>query len=438
MAESAHVIVIGAGLAGLTATRELQRAGLKVLLLEARDRVGGRVSSQVAGGLTLDLGAQFLSDAQPHVSQLVDEFRLTRVAPYRGGRRVTERRAVTAQLDRAQFDVRLIGHVLAFKLGASTRSESAAAMVERMTWGRTTRSALIRQIEAELCMPLNKVSASELVMQVASMRGGLVSSEQWFLADGAQAIADGLATECEAAIRLAQPVSAISLSPDGVEVETSAGRFLGTRAIIAVPPQIYGAIGVLPHLPDGRQNVLAGWQSGCVVKTILVYEKPWWRDRGFSGISDGAVGPFDATVDASPTNGSHGVLVLFAGAGRAEEMLEHGSAEDRVMLAKHWASRLFGDNASKIIVGKSIDWVNDPFSRGGYASRRGITSGADAPGLFTPIRNLHFAGSETADHWRSFMDGAIQSGVRAAREAIESLAGLVSSTARADTPDHAI
>jgi monoamine oxidase len=154
-----------------------------------------------------------------------------------------------------------------------------------------------------------------------------------------------------------------------------------------------------------------------VVKTILVFQDPWWRRSGLSGTIVNPGGMFGAAVDASPEDGS-GILIVFSSASGAQALGRLPDEKARVAAAMRWLSHSHGPGIPDPRAARSIDWSADPFSLGGYSSRRGIGGWLTAPDLFTPHGRLHFAGTETANRWRSFMDGAVQSGLRAADEII--------------------
>jgi monoamine oxidase len=179
---------------------------------------------------------------------------------------------------------------------------------------------------------------------------------------------------------------------------------------------------LLPLLPEERRRVIAGYKHGNVIKTILVFESPWWRDLGASGrvLSAGSV--FNATVDSSPADGSVGILVLFATAASAIRLGCMAAEGDRIAKAVDWLKTLRDCGVPEPIAARSIDWNADSYSLGGYASRRGMGGWRLVPDLFAPVHRVHFAGTETAAEWRSFMEGALQSAERAADEVLAELA----------------
>ncbi len=432
------VLVVGAGLAGLSAARALKRAGASVRVLESRDRIGGRVHSQgLDVGVTLDLGAQFIGDAHAHVLHLVGEAGLRRAAVHRSGDGLHARPGQPAQ--RAPADAWPLGwrdrlDVLqaAWRLDRAMRrlDGAAAPALDRLTAGAFLRRQTLFEpaaallggyIEGELCVPLDDISAREVLDQGRAVGGlaGERASAGWFLPDGAAGLADWLAGGLADALTLNARVTAVVPGQDHVTVAVGQESLRARHAIIAIPPQLYGAAGLLPHLPGTWREALADWRPGAVIKTLLVFERPWWRSRGLSGAVIAPAEVFSAAVDASPADDGPGVLVVFS-TGRGARTL--GATADeavRINAAMAWVQRRFGGETPPLVTGRSIDWSADAHSLGGYASRRGPGGWTAAPDLFRPVHRLHFAGTETAGAWRSFMEGAIRSGLRAAREVLE-------------------
>lgn len=429
------VIIIGAGLAGLTAARALKQSGARVLVLESRDRIGGRVQSQrLENGVTLDLGAQIIGDDHIEVRKLVDAAGLRRADIHKSGDVLhttagdAVRRAPPGasplgwldSLDALQASWRLDQATRRLGRGQVSVLDhiAADAFVRSRTFFDPAAAMLSGFIGGELCVPLAEVSAYEALDQGRAVGGlaGESRSAGWFLPDGASSLTEYLARELAGDVLLNAPAASIRQDHSGVSVSGRDKIIRARRAIIAVPPQLYRTIGFNPQLPDAWRQVFADWRPGAVVKTILVFDRPWWRSRGLSGavIAPGEV--FSAAVDTSPAPEGPGVLVVFSTASGARTLSETADECARIGQAMAWIRRRFGGEVPPPVTARSIDWSSDPHSLGGYASRRGPGGWDKAPDLFSPQGRLHFAGTETADSWRAFMEGAILSGLRAAGE----------------------
>jgi monoamine oxidase len=225
---------------------------------------------------------------------------------------------------------------------------------------------------------------------------------------------DHLAGEVGGALVLNAAVSRVGQDTGAVTVTAGTGTYRAGCAVVAVAPQLYGRIGLLEGLPPAWRDALSGWRRGSVVKTILVFREPWWRRAGLSGAVSGPGGMFGAALDASRGDGA-GILVLFSTGRGAEALGRVPDEAGRIAAALRWLAQVHGRAVAEPVAARAVDWSADPFSLGGYASRRGIGGWSAAPDLFAPLGRLHFAGTETATRWRSFMEGAVRSGVRAAQ-----------------------
>jgi monoamine oxidase len=429
------VIVIGAGLAGLSTAHLLKRQGARVLVLEARRRLGGRVHTQTLdSGLAIDLGPQFIGDVQKRISALVDECGLTRVRPHDSGHHLYFARngseplrfsgdelplSLMERLDALLADQRLERRLASFRTGmARWDSMPASSLIDQIAFTKATASFLHGYIEGEVCVPLDEISAYELLDQLASAGGAAEGSEQWFLAEGTQPLAQHLGARLGASVVLDAPVQRIDRLPDRITVETPRGSYSARQLVVATPPQLYERMGLLPLLPPQHARVIKGYRPGNVVKTLLVFERPWWRASGASGRVQSPLGPFNWAVDASPQDGRAGVLVLFATAHNGRLLGKAASEAARIDRAMAWLRTTGLGQVPPLLAARSIDWNADAWALGGYASSRGPGGWVEAPDLYASRGPIHFAGTETATEWRSFMEGALESAERTARAVI--------------------
>jgi monoamine oxidase len=433
------VVVIGAGLAGLSAARALRKSGASVRLLEARSRLGGRVHT-VSGleGLSLELGAQFISDGQLRMSSLVDEVGLTRVKPFDSGLSLyfadQSNSAKRLKSDRLPLNTlekldALLAQTRLNKLSKPNRSGledlkqvSALQLLNDVAISPKTSKVLAQLMEPEICYPLAQTSAFDVLMQIQSM-GGLANgsdADGWFLKEGLGEILEHLSQDIKSDIYFNEQVLKIQRTSHEFEVESTSGIFRTKQVVVAVPPQLYKSLGLYELLPKEIVSELDLIRPGNVVKTILVFDEPWWRDIGLTGRSSSAAGLFNATLDTSPEDGSVGVLTMFSSSTSGVLLSEYKSEQERVGLALEWLKKFEIGNVPQPILSKSTDWNSDPLSLGGYSSVRTLGSMLNTGELYKSRDGLHFAGTETAMQWRTFMEGALESAERVVRSVKES------------------
>ncbi|HEX8050679.1 MAG TPA: FAD-dependent oxidoreductase, partial [Solirubrobacterales bacterium] len=227
-------------------------------------------------------------------------------------------------------------------------------------------------------------------------------------------------------LRLSAPVRRIEHGGDGVFLHADDGSggsatVRARRAIVAVPPTLAGRIVFGPPLPALRDQLTQRMPQGTVIKTMAIYEEPFWREDGFSGQAATDVGPARVVFDNSPPGGSPGVLLGFLEGRLAREWGGRPAQERRqAILAGH--ARLFGERAARPERFVERVWADEEWTRGCYGCLM-TTGGWSEFGraLRAPIGRLHWAGAETATVWNGYMDGAVQSGERACKEVVRAL-----------------
>ena len=450
MHEALDAIVIGAGLAGLTAARRLQAAGKRVLVLEARDRVGGRTYSVDLAGDTIDLGGQWIGPGQDHVRALASELGVRSFPQYFHGKKILElggeRRTYKGLLPslpvRALIDLgvaiqRLEWMARSIPLAAPATARKAASWDDMTVAQWLERHVKTPEARKVLELATHAIFAAETrslsllyflfytrsgrsFTRLAQIPGG---AQQERFVGGAQQLSEGLRDRIGAQhVLLDSPVTALSHGPDQVVVRTPRGDYTAHSAVLAVPPALAEGIHFAPALPPERAALHREMPMGSVVKCIVAYERAFWREAGHSGevVSDRE--PIGAVFDDSSHDGGHPALLCFVLGDAARRFGALPEPMRRAAIIGHLV-RLFGDAAASPRAYVDKDWVADPWSSGCYV-------GLMAPGLLTrageglrrPVGRLHFAGTETAVRWCGYLDGAIESGERAASEVLARLA----------------
>lgn len=455
----ADVVVVGAGLAGLVAARRIARAGRSVVVLEAQSRVGGRVVNQPIGARHVtDGGAAFVGPTQDRVLALARElgcrtrkthdtgdnvfFREGRLQRYRtGGPLGPIPPDPTGVADAAGALARLNAMAARLPVAAPWQAPEAAAWDAQTvaTWMEATLSTpggrFLLDVALEPVLGASPVDPSLLYLlwyvacagnastpgtieRLVNTTGGAQESH---VVGGAARIPQRLARRLGRRVVLDAPVRRIVQEGRSVRVHTPSFSVTAKRAIVAVPPLVAQAIRYDPQLPPGRAQLLRRMPMGVLYKVSAIYDRPFWRDDGLTGQAVSDTGPGRTTFDTSPPDGSAGVLLAFVGADDARAWQGRPSARlFQAVLASF--ARCFGDRALRPRGQAIMAWPLDPWALGGptaYTPPGALTQ--YGPALTRPAGRVHWAGSETAAHWRGYMDGAVRSGERAAQEVLDRL-----------------
>jgi monoamine oxidase len=441
--ESADVVVVGAGFAGLTAARELERRGLKVVVLEARDRVGGRVQTDEVAGVPLDLGGQWVGPTQERAYALLEELG-HRTYPthtkgynllclgdrrhrYRGTIPLVPRPLALASLGYALFALNRMARRVPLEAPWQTPGAAALDSITLADWiRRRVRPPAARAIleaglatvysvdadEISLLHALFYIRSAGSVELLIDTEGG---AQQDRVAGGMQPVAESLAATIRD-VRLGAPVLALEQDEGGVTAIGDDLEVRARRAVVALPPALAGRLRYRPLLPADRDQLTQRVFGGSAMKCLAVYPEPFWRHRGLSGLAVLDRGAIRVVFDASPAEGRPGVLLGFV-EGAAARALAARDSEERRAEAIDAFERLFGPEARAPIEVVDKLWAADEWARGGYA-------GMFPPGVWThlgaalrrPVDRLHWAGTETATRWNGYIEGAIRSGERVAAE----------------------
>lgn len=442
------VAVVGAGLAGLVAARRLRDADLSVRLLEARDRVGGRLlNAPIGDGAVVEVGGQWVGPTQDRVLALLDELGIGKFPTYDEGESVLElggktRRyagtiprvgpLVLADIAIARFRLqRLAKRVDPERPWAAPGELDEATLADWLARGmRTTAAREMLRVAGRTIWGAEPEELSLLhALFYLRSAGGLDvlldvddGAQQWRIEGGSQRVAEAIAEDLGGILRLGAVVEGIAIGDGGVEIAVRDGDVVrAKRAIVSVPAPLRGRILVEPALPEVSKRVAKEVRFGRLIKCAAVYERPFWRDAGLSGEALSDIGPTTLTFDNSPPDGKPGVLLGFVGGADAEPhaRLDEAGRRDRVLAC---FARLFGEGALEPRRYVEQDWGAEEWSGGGptFVLAPGAWSAA-GPGLREPVGPIHWAGTETASRWAGFMDGAVRSGERAAAEILAAI-----------------
>ncbi|KAI1908123.1 hypothetical protein LOZ39_003123 [Ophidiomyces ophidiicola] len=446
-------IVVGAGLSGLQAAYDIQLAGLSCLVLEARDRVGGKTWTRTTkNGKLVDVGAAWINDTnQSKIYDLAKRFNLDLIQQNTNGYCVVQgengERSTFQYGNNPQFSPEEVANLVGIRelvedLSHATSEEQRKydditfeQWVKEHGGGKKTLSTAAIWTRAMLGCEPSRVTAM-YVFDYYKRSGGLLrarsdskdGAQYLRIRQGTQEISRRLAASLKPnSVLLGSPVVNITQEDDADNiVQTKSGMIYHCKkVIISIPTPLYSKINFLPALPTSKTSLTDKTELGFYAKSILVYREPWWRQSSFCGLSQSFVGPASITRDTSDdTNGQYSLTCFLVGdLGKAWSKLAVKARREAILSQ---ALALFGKNHTKDIYDVvdivEQDWALEEWSQGAPCPVTG-------PGILSvfgdqvvrPFGNIHFVGTETAEIWKGYMDGAVRSGERGAKEIIESI-----------------
>ncbi len=445
-----EVCVVGGGFAGLAAARKLVSAGRDVVVLEARDRVGGRVwNREMSDGTIVSAGGTWLGQRQDRMFAICNELDVTTYPQFEDG-------DVVLDVDGSQY--RYSGlipkfglhHVAALGLGLwrldrmvkrvpleTPWATPGAAKLDSTTlsdWvtnplnvpSKRAQALLLAGMSTFFCCDPSEVSL--LGSMVLAAGGGsfqyyadTTKAETHLIDGGPPGVADRLAGALGDRVWLARPVRKIRQTDDRVEITADGATLTARRAIVATPPVVASKIEFDPPLPPAHAHLLRRYVPGAIIKTITSYEEPFWRSDGLTGETVAPASPVPISIDQSPLGASPGVLTSFAVGTHALELAGLTPEQRREAWLKELAKRI-GPKALIPSAYLETDWSAEPWSLGGmigHLSPGVLTS--YGPAIRAPAGNIHWAGTERATALHGLIEGAVRSGERTADEVLQTL-----------------
>jgi monoamine oxidase len=441
------VVIVGAGFAGLIAARNLLRQGKRVVLLEARDRVGGRVKGGQLAGHAVDVGGMWVGPTQTRLLALIKEYGFHTTPQFERGKAISELDGKRTYPDgegsgldsvaQAEYD-RVIGELnhLSAKVPldapwTAPQAEQFDEMtVEQWFESKTKNRDLLAylQLSTRTVFTADPFQLSFLYFLFYLRSGDNFETLIGYDENSGQAslvketmhrLAVRLASDVEKTLVLEAPVTEISQDAKGVTVKSAKGDWRADYAIVAVPLPLSVRISYQPPLPPERDILAQHMPMGSVIKCWVAYDKPFWRAHGLNGITWSDAPPTAGFFDISPPEGGPGFLGAFIEAHNALKWTGRPVEERKKLIVDRIVS-FFGPEGANPIDYEDQDWPSDRWSRGCYGASMG-------PGIMTtvgkvirqPHGRIHWAGTETSTKWMGYIDGAIRSGERAVDEVQE-------------------
>ncbi|CAI6082576.1 unnamed protein product [Clonostachys chloroleuca] len=456
--KSVDVVIIGAGLAGLSAAQYLHREGLPYVILEARNRVGGKTYTHPlpTGRGNVELGAGWINDTnQSRMIELARQFRLElieqntngnvalqdddgSVSPFPYGELPNFDRAsqqdVARIRDKAEADCQLLDifkpqdtalDAMTFEAYLRSNNASEKALWTATVWTRAMLGVDPRDVSALFFLNYCKSGGGLLQMRSDRKHGG----QYLRIRQGTQSFSEHLAKALEPdSIHLNSPVKQVTQDgPHSVSVTTADGAvYRGRKVITTVPSPVLKTIDFQPALHPVKLAWSESANYGYYTKAMMVFKTPFWIAKGWCGLAQSFTGPAAVVRDScSPADGT-AVLTCFMSGPPAQEWSLLPQAEKNEKLLNQ-LGKLFG--AEDLVKQEFIEchiheWNEDEYSGYGCPCAHlppGVLDALGPDSLREPIGNLHFAGTETAGEWKGYMEGAVRSGERAAQEIIRDL-----------------
>lgn len=448
---------MGGGLAGLSAARQLSGAGHAVIVLEARDRVGGRTLNHPIGrGRITEVGGEYVGPTQDRIVALAAAVGIGTFPTYNQGDNIlrlgrheerypanpgisSNRHFVSVlQLipvldgmarhvppsepwrarQAAEWDRQTLGQ-FAYPRLHSHAARGLLATATQAVWGVQPDDLSLLYALAYIAGAGNEQNAGSLLRLVTTAGGAQANR----LLGGSQLVSERVAAELGSRVILRQPVDSIVQDARGVHVHSRSLIVDAEAVIVAMNPRLTGQISYTPALPARWRGLFSTAVNGHLIKAEAVYPTPFWRGTGFSGQVVADVGPCTSTFDNSPPDGSYGVFFGFIGGAPARRFARLSKVERRAAALENFA-RYLGPRARRPLEYVEMDWTRQRWTQGcptGYFRPHMLSRYGRALGR--AVGRVHFAGTETADFWAGYMDGAVRSGERAAREVSRLLRG---------------
>jgi monoamine oxidase len=442
-----HTVIVGAGYSGIAAARILHLQNTEFILLEARDRIGGRVyTRQFGNDLYLDLGGQWVGPTQHRMYELLNEYGVKYFETYNQGKNILDLNGkiktykglipstdilsllnldyVIRKIERMAKSIDVsapYNHPKAEEYDAQTLAD----FIEKNCKTENCKKIIRAGMETVFACELHEVSLLHALFYVKSgtsldcllnIKNG---AQQDRIEGGMQLLANRITEQFADKLRLNAPVTSVEQNAEGVIVKGADYTIQAQNVIMAIPPHLCANISFAPPLPDDKQQVMNSLPMGLVAKCFMVYDKPFWRNKGFSGqvVSDQNA-PFQTVFDASPNDGSKGILLGFNIADRNRAFFALPENE-RKQKAIDYYVKCFGAEAANPLMYVDYSMKDDQWSGGCYAALY-------PQGVWTQYRNafarregnIYFAGTETAEVWFGYIEGAVRAGERAAREVL--------------------
>lgn len=388
------VVVIGAGFAGISAALALQNTGLTVEVIEARDRVGGKVASECdQSGTVVDVGGQWVTDEMTTVLELIRSYGLTLVEPDRPDESLVHPAGSPERISE-------LFEVVASAGGAGSIGDAIRRLPDEHQAG--VRSVM----QGVWCQDADDVPAAFVAAMSAT---SVIEGEElrYFVAESIHALSERLAADLDSPVRLGVRAVSVDRNNAGVRVGTSEGTLVARHVVVAIPPQVVSTLLFSPALEPELVAACGSFRAGDVTKVLLRYDAPFWSGAGLMFAEPTGMYVTSMALD-SPA------LVVFMGGPLAAHARTLGAAGRRRFVLRHLAGAL-GERALEPLSYLERDWPPDDLGSGGYCSVIEVGNPLDTIEVIKiGSSRVTFASTELATSYPGYIEGAIVAGREAA------------------------
>lgn len=438
------VVIIGAGISGAIAARELKREGKSIAVLEARDRVGGRLYTKtIHKDIKVDLGGQWIGPSQENMYELVKEYKSEVIPTYSEGKSIvslgqkikTYKGPIPSlpmpdliSLDWAIKKINKLSDTVNLKEPWNTPKAKLLDSITLHAWIKKNikfaKARKVFQIGAEAVFATSIADISLLHTLIYIKSGNdfdsLVNVEngaqQDRLKDGLQPLVEKIFNELKEDLFLQSPVTSIYQSDENVVVKTDKLTYQAKKVICTIPPATLGNIIFHPELPINKKQFTSRAFMGSAIKCYIIYKNPFWRKQSLNGMAITDSGYISLTFDNYNPKYKQGILLGFVVADKAKEFIRY-TKEKQNQIIKDDIVRIFGSEASNPMHIHTEAWSSERWTNGCYSGMFPTNVWSSVGHEWRkPYKHIHWAGTETSEKWQGYMEGAVVSAKRAVKE----------------------
>ncbi|WP_238348017.1 flavin monoamine oxidase family protein [Pseudoalteromonas citrea] len=435
ISEVTDIVIVGAGLSGLAAAKQLSDGNeYQFKVYEAKSRVGGRTINQAlkdnrGNEHIVDGGAQWIGPTHVAMHDLIKELRLNTFLTPQVGESLQfdapepplqqELNVLRAQLNQLAAHLPMRAPWLA-RSAKQWDEITALQWMQRAQFSPEAIQELDYSVQTFLAASISEISFFYLLFYIRSA-GSIEQLEDLnngaqdsLIKEGAQSISIELRKRINAQLNFDAVVSVDDYETFTLVTLQSGQVTLCQKVIFAMMPSLLKNIRFSPALSTEKLALIDNWNTSVgSIKAHILFNRPFWREQGLSGISFLPNEAFSSTFDCTRTNSVAGALTVFVNGSAEMRALTVTERRERILSQ---LSQLFGPLALEAIDYVEMDWMNEPFQQGCESPLNVNVLSNFGKVLRTPHGNVYFCGTETAEVWSGYMEGAVTAGYRAAGE----------------------